>query len=87
MVPLLKVRGFILMPSGKQAIRLCHDCTMMVVILMFNLNFIDGKKVKKKKPEKDKEEPGKEKEKEPKKKAKSAPKKKKGESHNVVLKL
>nr|XP_015814122.2 tubby-related protein 1 [Nothobranchius furzeri] len=37
----------------------------------------NGKKVKKKIPEKDKEEPEKEKEKEPKKKAKSAPKKKK----------
>lgn len=42
------------------------------------INTIDGKKVKKKKPEKDKEEPEKEKEKEPKKKTKSAPKKKKG---------
>lgn len=39
---------------------------------------IDGKKVKKKKPEKDKEEPEKEKEKETKKKVKSVPKKKKG---------
>lgn len=45
----------------------------------------DGKKVKKKKPEKDKEEPEKEKEKEPKKKTKSAPKKKKGETSMFFL--
>lgn len=48
--------------------------------LLFPINVIDGKKVKKKKPEKDKEEPENEKEKEPKKKVKSAPKKKKGTS-------
>lgn len=51
------------------------------------INFIGGKKVKKKKPEKDKEEPEKDKEKEPKKKPKSAPKKKKCESIHWKLYL
>lgn len=77
------------LPSNNVEATLMFGVFLLVLLttpatLYFCFNIIDGKKVKKKKPEKDKEKPEKEKEKETKKKPKSALKKKKGKSLKAV---